>query len=204
MKCSAKSTLIQSFSVQIYETFFFDRQRTESCTSAQNNKAELKTLENRITNSALCYAHCKDERESVAAPCALPLLHQLAPCSVTPCTIFRKPPPLLSFLTRVDDRGAAAAATDVSVRARSDNVALPPQFIHSCRASPRAALDTDIHGHGFRQGEGWRRWWVNERAREEGTGEGRQAAAWPPRRRPRPAAQRPGPSCFVVRVRPRG
>ena len=85
---------------------------------------------------------------------------------------------LLSSLSSLESTTAAAAATDVSVR--SADFALPPQFIRSCRASPRAALDTDIHGHGFRSGKG-RRWWVNERA-SQGRGQAgcRLAAAPPP------------------------
>ena len=118
----------------------------------------------------------------------LPLLCQLAPCSVTPCTMFRKPPPLLSSLLLLESTTAAAAATDVSVRARSANVALPPPFIRSCRASPTDATDSDIHGHGFRL-------WGGEEMVDEGESEvGGERAGRPPQRRPSPAAQRPGPS----------
>ena len=135
-------------------------------------------------------------------PLPLPLLHQLAPCSVTPCTIFRKPPPLLSFLTRVDDRGGRRHRRLGPIRRLRSPSPIHP-FV-PCE-SPRRLRHRHTRTRLPTGGGEERRWWVNERAREEaGTGEGRQAAAWPPRRRPRPAAQRPGPSCFVVRVRPRG
>ena len=81
----------------------------------------------------------------------LPLLHQLAPCSVTPCTMFRKPP-LFPHTSRVDERGGRRHRRlgPRPIRRRRS-----PSLFHPFvpRESP-AALGTDIHGHGFSSREG--------------------------------------------------
>ena len=112
-------------------------------------------------------------------PLPLPLLHQLAPCSVTPCTIFRKPPPLLSFLTRVDDRGGRRHRRLGPIRRLRSPSPIHP-FV-PCE-SPRRLRHRHTRTRLPTGGGEERRWWVNERAREERRGPER-AGRLPPGRR---------------------